>query len=1332
MNGNENCSDFGIYSLDSGCPLSESQLNVYLDESVKDMGTSYNMSFKIKFSKSYSAEEIKKAIYKLAEIFPVLSARILVDENRISFRFDGKLQISIGSIDDIDSFVQPFELDKCLSRFLIIEEESILCIDCHHLILDSTSRIIFLNKLSDILDGTAIGSVDDGVLRQSAFEEKLSEDDLNQAKEFFDAMLSDMEEVYDLMPSIAKDKCDGELYCDFNLDSAYLKSFLENHSITYIQFFTSVFAYTLSRFTGSPKAFFNLIVNGRTHMDLKDSVGMFVRTLPLLFNCENQKIGSFLKYNSTLINSAMKYDFYPYSQLANEYDFSSNILFQYVYNLIYNSDESKNISSVEELEHDKVGDLSFYVYNHENYFKIRVTYSNKYSKDLIEHFVESYKSIAEEIINKKSLNEIKYTIDSDLNLLDNLNNTETELRYNNILAAFNDNLSKYPNNTLVIDDNAKYTYRESAYLINSLNSLLKQNEISENETVTIFVDRNHWALLSSLSCLSLGVTYVPIDENYPDKRIAFMIKQSDSKAIITTDTFQTRLKNISEEFELKTDIINISSLENHGDKTVLEANSNSDYVDYVEDSSNDVACILYTSGTTGTPKAVQMARLGILNLIEFYIGSTGFTEEDVQGIFASVGFDVSLEQFASIFTGGAVTYVPNEILLDIKKLNDYFIKHNVTHTLITTQIAKLFVNTISKTSLKYLQTAGEKLGDIRPPKEYILSDVYGPTEANYITSIDVDKKIGNSSVGFPNWNTKLYILDEEQRRVPLSAVGEIYISGYQTTKGYLDNPDENEKALFQNPFNENQKGYEIMYKTGDLGRILPDGSIGIVGRADSQVKIRGNRVELSEIEVTIRNIDHIQDVTVQTVNHDGNNELSAYVVLDSKFDGKIKDYIQNHIRELKPEYMVPAFVIQLNEIPVNANGKVDKRALPQVDLKSLRAEYIAPRNEKEKTIVEAFEKVFNQEKISILDDFTVLGGDSLSAIKLISHIPDYNVSAADILSLKTPKAIAESIEKNEFDLDIYSLENGCPLNESQLNVYLDIASDSKVDSYLVQFSMVISKEYSSEDIFSALYGMFDAHPILEMSISDDFEVPYMVKGVKPSIEHISGFNRDHIIEFLSVPFNLKNSLSRYLIVETEDEYVLFAVLHHLISDALSLDVFKKDFRAILKGEKVGLDDSFLKVAAFNHQIQETKGFEEAKLFYDKMLAESDDISLLLDDVRSNGPGFVHDKLNLNIDGFLDEHNVSANVLFTSVFAYTLSRFVGDDKVLFNILENGRSRFNNFNSIGMFVNTLPLAVDCRNQDVDSFLEYISDLIYGVMKYNFILSDSLQMTIMSIQT
>ena len=181
-------------------------------------------------------------------------------------------------------------------------------------------------------------------------------------------------------------------------------------------------------------------------------------------------------------------------------------------------------------------------------------------------------------------------------------------------------------------------------------------------------------------------------------------------------------------------------------------------------------------------------------------------------------------------------------------------------------------------------------------------------------------------------------------------------------------------------------------------------------------------------------------------------------------------------------------------IPLTVNGKVDKRALPEVDFGQLHAEYVAPSTEAEKLIVEAFEKVFNIDKISVLDDFVRLGGDSLTAIKALSYLKDYNVTAADILSLHTPQAIAENIKEDSLDLDKFTLETGCPLNEAQLNVYLDIVANDKIDSYLIPFVMDISKDHSVESIESALDEMFDVHPILAMAVSDDYEIPYLVKA----------------------------------------------------------------------------------------------------------------------------------------------------------------------------------------------------------------------------------------------
>ena len=1302
------------YAFDDGCPLSESQLNVYLDEITQDMGTKYNNPFIIEFKKKYSVDQIRNALNKLFEVHPILKGRIMIKKDEMpSCIFDAKPEIQEGSLNNISSFVRPFDLEKYLSRFLIMVDENStsLCMDIHHVIFDGSSINILLNTLYSILDDKNVDFVDDGILRQITFEENLSPDYMDEAKTFMSNMLADREESHELMPSIGGD-VESNYINTFNIDGNELTDFLQNHSITRNQFFSSVFAYTLSRFTGSSKVLFNILEDGRGHIDHTQSIGMFVKTLPIIMDCKNQTVDSFLEYSRGLVNTVMKYDLYPFRLLANEFDLKFDISFQYAHNLFSAlMDKDEYGYCVNELEHDPEGDLSFFIFDvGEDKLGIRILYSDKFSNTFIETFTKTYMLILHEMLNVGKLEEINYIGNDDLNILDSFNQTEHDLKYDCVLDAFNRQLAENPDNILTLSDDANYTYSQIAYIVNSLNSLLKQHEVRANDIVAVFVDRSHWTLITALSCLSQGITYVPIDENHPNKTIEFMIRQSESKAMIVTDTFHKRVEKINDESKLNLNIINVSSL--------LNEIKTSNHVDYVDSSVNDVACILYTSGTTGNPKAVQMTTLGILNLIEYYVASTKFCSDDVQGIFASVGFDVSLEQFASVFTGGSLTYVPTDIKLNIYKLNDYFIKYGVTHTLITTQMAKLFVNTVSETSLKYLQTAGEKLGSITPPKNYILSDVYGPTEANYISSIEVQNKIDDSSVGILNWNTKAYILDKELRRVPLGAVGEIYLSGYQTTKGYFNNPKENENALFQNPFDGKIKGYNEMYKTGDLGRYLQDGSIAIIGRADSQVKIRGNRVELSEIEQTIRRIDEIDDVTVQTVKNGQNNELVAYVVAPN-FKGNIIEYVKDYMKQCKPEYMVPSFVVSINEIPLNVNGKVDKHLLPEVDVDTLRSEYMAPRNKLEKDITNAFEEVFNCEEIGIYDDFIQLGGDSLTAIKLLAILGDYNLSAGDILSLRTPQAIADNINKNnvEFDLDVYSIDSGCPLNEAQLNIYLDIIVNEKTDAYLLPIYMEFSNDYELNEITGALNKMFEIHPILKMCISDEYDVPYMVRNSKPKITVESDVGNDFILEFLTQSFDLHENLCRFLVIENNNSYALYGAFHHIICDAKSCAIFKENLLAILNRQTLEIDDSFLKVSAFAQKIQESELFLKAHDFYENMLVECTEAGILSDNIGADESGTA--QIDLDLDGsiFLNSSNINENVLFTSVFAYTLSRFTGNDKALFDIIDNGRSRFNNYNAIGMYVNTLPLLVDCSNRDISSFIEYVTSLVYEVQSYNY---------------
>ena len=1302
------------YTFDEGCPLSDSQLNVYLDDEINNKGTAYNNPFIIRFNKYYPVNELKKAIACLIDRYPILKSRVLIEKDSSPMSlFDAEIEINEGLLNDIEYFVRPFDLDKCLSRFLIVEDDksSVLCCDFHHLIFDGTSLNILLDSLISLLNDEDVDFVDNGILRQVSFEKDIDSHYMDDAQKFLDNMLADRDEVYGLLPCV--DNSGESVFDDVVfVDGSILTSFLEGNSITHNQFFASVFAYSLSKFSCSSKVLFNLIENGRGHMDLSSSVGMFVRTLPLLLDCRNQSVRSFLKYSANTINSLMEYDLYPFHVLANEYDLDSDILFQYSHNIFKNSFDDNGDYKVDELKHESQGDMSFFIYDcGKNKFGIKIKYSNKFSYGFIKQFVESYKLILQEMIYKDKLEELDYISEFDLEILDDINKTQHDLDYNDVMDAFNDNLSKYPKNNLVSMHDRAYSYGEGAYIAHEIAKELLNLGVKPQNRVAFLTERSEHYMFAILGILSIGAVFVPLDDNHPDKRLRFMMDDAEVKVIIGCDETYNRLNELNNELP----ILNISEILKNNAGTLTE----------LPVSYGQVASILYTSGTTGIPKGVMVTRKSILNVAAYYADTYGLDNSDVYALYPSIGFDAGSQSvFKAIYAGACLSIVPEEIKYDMTKLNEYFINQNVTHTIITTPVGKLFMQNVENTSLKYLFVGGEKLGKFQSPKNYQLVDEYGPTEGNnFISSIKNSDKLDSSSIGWLNYNSKAYILDDESRRVPIGAVGELCICGYQIADGYLNREEETQKSFVDNPFDDDEY-YKKLYHTGDLVRILPDGSLAIVGRRDGQVKIRGNRIELSEIESVIREIDYVDNVTVQIIKNGSNDELVAYVVVNREFDDYVlKENISDYVGKYKPDYMIPSFVIKLDEIPLNINGKINRNALPNVDLDNLHSEYIAPSTKNEEMVVEAFERIFNR-KIGVYDDFTILGGNSLTAIKLLQHLDNPKITAADILTLRTPYAISRKIDDNSFDLDLYNMDDGCPLSESQLNVYLDIIANNKMDSYIIPVVMNISKAYSVEELCDALRRMIDVHPILGMCINDKDGVPHLVKGEEPQILVKSDVNWEYINEFKTKTFDLTNSLCRFLITENDgdaQDFTLYAVFHHLIFDGLSILIFEKDLQAILEGEReIGFDDSFLKVSRFNKRISETEQFNEAHDFFSSMLADYEEVGVLLDDVDSNGPGSCWFDLSFDnalFNKFLNWHKVSENVLFTGVFAYTLSRFTGSDKVLFNIIENGRDRFNNYDSIGMFVNTMPLIVDCKSQQISSFMNSMFDRVYNVMKYNY---------------
>ena len=1179
----ESLFDLNIYSLESGCPLNESQLNVYLDIIANDKFNSYLISVSKEISKKYGIDAISEALRHMLNVHPIL-AMCVSDEYDVPYLVRGsEPEISIESNVNEDYIIEfltkPFDLYDSLCRFLIVENNDNyeLFAVFHHIIFDALSDVAFNRDLESILDGESI-DLDDSFLKVAAFNQQIQKtDEYGMANDFYDAMLADIDDAGILLDSVSSDGSGKmEIALDFDINS--FKEFLNTCQISENVFFTSVFAYTLSRFVGSDEVVFTIVENGRDRFNNFNSIGMYVNTLPLFVDCRNMDISSFMKNMSGLVYDVMRYNYYPFRLLAKKYDIDSNIQFQFMPDWI---NDEVNIQSIDLEENDllsemgaSITDLSVDVIQKANKYSLNIYYSEKYSSDFIQHFAESYKLILQDMLQVDELSDINYITNDDIQLLNSYNKTEYPLEYEDVLDAFNDNLKKYPNSALVSMNDNVYSYAEGAYIADKIAKDLLDFGVESGDHVGFLTNRSEYYMFSVLGILSMGGVYVPLDDAHPDERIRFILEDTKSKVVIVSDDTYNRVKDLSDNVIL----FNISDIIKEGVGTLS----------YLHAARQDLACILYTSGTTGVPKGVKITRKSILNLAEFFIREYELTNDNVYALFASIGFDVAIKAiFSSICAGACLTIIPDDIKLDMNAMNEYFIKYGVTHTEISTQVAKLFISQVDSTSLKVLTTGGEKLGENEIDVNYRFADSYGPTEACVdVTSIDVDDRIDYSSIGFLLDNIKAYILDDEFRRVPIGAVGELFVAGNQIAKGYLNRDEETRKAFLENPF-DYHGDYSVMYRTGDMVRVLPDGSLGIVGRRDGQVKIRGNRVELSEIESVIREIEYVDDVTVQTITHNTNNELVAYVVVSNEIsENNLKENIFNHVADRKPKYMIPSFVMKLDEIPLTVNGKVDKRALPEVNLDSLYADYVAPTNENEKAIVKAFESVFDREQIGIHDDFVRLGGDSIIAIRLISLLQEHNIhgTARDILNNKTPALIAQNVIE-DFEVVSYDAVEGVV---DLLPIQNYFFNQINKDNYVQEFILKANRDLDINILQSAINELTNQHDMLRAIYRFD-ENNNPNQEILPLNAHICTVNEfdvtedfeDNLSNIIENSINLidiTNKIMDVNLIHYNGESYLIIILHHLIVDGVSWNILINDltniYNKIESGQEIKLRKSY--------------------------------------------------------------------------------------------------------------------------------------------------------------
>ena len=797
-----------------------------------------------------------------------------------------------------------------------------------------------------------------------------------------------------------------------------------------------------------------------------------------------------------------------------------------------------------------------------------------------------------------------------------------------------------------------------------------------------------------------GAAYQPLDPSYPSERLEFMIQDASAKLLIADRSLMECVPGYDGPVLYLDEIPALSECER------IEENPKPE----------DLFILLYTSGSTGTPKGVMLEHGNLCAFCNWYQKFYELTTESKVAAYASYGFDADMMDLYPALTGGACVHIIDEsIRLNLMALNDYFEKNGVTHSFMTTQVGRQFAENISNHSLKALSVGGEKLVPIEAPEGFEFYNGYGPTECTIFSTIyRVDRLYHRVPIGKALDNLKLYVVDKEGRRLPPYVPGELWIAGHQVGRGYLNRPEQSEKAFIQNPFCKD-KGYDRVYRTGDIVRFLKDGNIDFIGRNDGQVKIRGFRIELSEVERVIRQYPGIEDATVADFDAPGGGKfLAAYVVSDEKID---IDKLNAFILERKPPYMVPATTMQIDKIPMNQNQKVNKRALPEPVFREQNAqeEISRPQTRLEERIIEIIKSVVGDMEIGVSSSLVNYGLTSINAIGLVSKLAEQfrvelpvmkildGASVIDIENMifeswmesgMNGKADA-SVSENEED----ARKDAYPLTAVQLGVYYDVMKKEADTLYNIPMCFAF-EDISVEKLTEAVKSAVRAHSYLNIHIelrdgafmqirNDELEasVPYTEMSEEDFEAYKATFVR---------PFNLQiGPLYRFEIVKTEHKTYLLWDIHHLIFDGFSSGVLLRDIGRAYCGEELEPESyTYFDYAQNEENKKDTEEYKEAGEYFEQMFKNFESVSEIPGNKAGNmeegTAGEVFRTISkTGVDKFCKELQVTPSSYFLAVSFYTVSRFSNSRQVYISTIDSGRSSVKMSSCLGMFVHTLPL-------------------------------------------
>ncbi len=1050
---------------------------------------------------------------------------------------------------------------------------------------------------------------------------------------------------------------------------------------------------------------------------IENTVGIFINTIPVRVKySENITVIELIKELCKQEIESKKYSYCSLAQIQGLSSLKGDLIktifaFEDCNNSNTNNETAKNDLSIEFESERRQTNYAISVASRveNNTIKFEILYNpSEYVAEVIQTLLERIEQVLQVFISnpKGRIEEIEAVIEKEKHhILGIFNDTYTDYsRDKTIIDIFEEQVRKTPNSIAVVYGENKLTYAELNKKANQLAWKLRERGIKPDDLVVIMAERSIEMIAGIYGSMKAGGAYVPIDSTYPKDRIQYMLEDCQPKVILT---FQATIKTDIPVLDLADSCVWEGMSENPGKVNKPD----------------DLAYIIYTSGTTGAPKGVMVEHHGVVNLKYYFEDKYEVGCKDRVLQFANIIFDASVwEMNMALLNGATLVLIPTDNITDGKKFVEYC--NNKEITVVT--LPPNYYLQIDEIHPRLIITAGSESNKfvIDKANSYQYINAYGPTETTVCATdwkyIEEENAYKIIPIGKPISNAKIYIMDNGSL-CGMGVPGELCIAGDGLARGYLNRPDLTAEKFIDNPFGEGK-----IYRSGDLARWLPNGNIEYLGRMDEQIKIRGFRIELSEIENVIRRMIKIKDaVVIARVDSRGDKAIHAYIVSEEEVS---ISSTRDMLRALLPEYMIPTYMMQIDSIPVTRSGKVDKRALPQIENLSEK-EYVAPRNDIEAQLCDIFSEILGVEHVGIKDSFFKLGGDSIKAIRVVSKIRaiGYEISVKEIMNLYTVEDIANAVkvssEENSYEQnEVTGKIKATPIirefeewklvkpNHFNQDIMLDIDTDDKA-----QIKKVLDALAIHHDIFRAVYrdNILEILDSKESKLYDFFEFDF-------SETVISQAKIDTECTKLHGSISLEaGPLMKVALFKTKEGNHLFICLHHLVVDGVSWRILIEDFETAMKqvkgGKEIVLPTKTASFIQWSEALEEYKNSKQLKREYKYWEEVSSKMQEGIVKLDHNSEAIGYDSVKITFSTEETEKlvrkagtafNTEINDLLISAIGMSIKKLTGQQKVTIGLEGHGREEIHKKiaidRTIGWFTSMYPVVVECKEEIRESII------------------------------